>query len=190
MDTELREAVGIFADAKSLESAAQELMNQGFDRSLLSLIATESVLAEKLGGHLDTSKSLVDSDDAPRIAYTDHSELSLGQGAIISGLFYLGAMIGTGVVFASGGAPLVALIAATVGGVSGGGIGAALSNRLGQAVADKVSDEVARGGIILWVRTVDAEHEALALKIMRDSGASDVHAQGVMDEPDSNAPQV
>lgn len=181
MSDTVREVVGIFHDAKSLEKAADALMSGGIDRSLLSLIATEDVLREKLGGKLGSAEDLADDESVPRISYADHSEVSLGQGALISGLFYVGAMIGTGVVFASGGAPLVALIAGTVGGVSAGGIGAALSMRLGQVVAGKVEDEVARGGLILWARTPTPESEEKALKIMRDCGAYDVHAHGLPD---------
>ena len=48
-DTFSREAVGIFHDEKSLRSAADALMISGFDRSYLSLLASDRAVDEKLG---------------------------------------------------------------------------------------------------------------------------------------------
>ena len=50
-DTFSREAVGIFHDEKSLRSAADALMISGFDRSYLSLLASDKAVDQKLGHH-------------------------------------------------------------------------------------------------------------------------------------------
>jgi len=42
--------------------------------------------------------------------------------------------------------------------------------------------QLARGGLLLWVHTNDAEHEERACRILNENGAADVH---VHDLPES-----
>lgn len=174
----LREVVGAFRDAGSLENAAQALMSHGFDRARLSLIATESAVEEKFGSRMMRVEQLQDDPETPRIAYVDHYELAIGQGALIGGLFYVGAMVATGAVVMSGGALLPALAAAAAGGLGAGGLGALFASKLQKEVADKIADEVERGGLILWVRTAGPNNDILAERIMRENGAYEAHMHG------------
>lgn len=172
-----REVVGVFHDAPALEDAADALMSNGFDRAALSLIATEAVVEKELGSKLVRVEQLADNPDVPRIAYINHSDLAIGQGALIGGLFYVGAVAGTAAVLASGGTMLLALAAAAAGGAGGGGIGAVLGAWLNKETADKIGDEIARGGLVLWVRTHSKDEDDRALKIMTDNGAYHAHAE-------------
>lgn len=174
----LREAVGAFHDVQALENAAQALMSNGFDRSRLSLIAAESAVREKFGSQVMSVTQLEDNPTTPRIEYADPSDVAIGQGALMGGLFYLGAMVGTGAVLISGGALLPAFAAAAAGGVGGGALGAVFASKLKTEVAHKIADEVDRGGLILWVHTMDAENDALAESLMQQNGAYDVHVNG------------
>lgn len=173
-----REVVGVFNGVAALESAAQGLMSGGFDRTLLSLLATDEAVTAHYGGRMVRVEQLEDDPDAPRIAYVDRDTLGVGQGALIGGLFYLGAAVATGAVLVSGGALLPALAAAIAGGVGGGALGGALAGRLGAETGEKIGAELQRGGLLLWVRTRDAEDDAKAIAIMRESGASEVHVNG------------
>jgi len=177
-DSNIREVVGAFRDVDSLESAAEALMSNGFDRNLLSLVASEETVQDKLGHRVRRVEELIDDPATPRISYVDRDTAAIGEGAIVSGLVYLGAMAATGAVLVSGGALLPAVAAAAAGGIGGGGLGALLASRMNAAVADKIAAEVDRGGLILWVRTDSDEADALAQQLMRDNGAHDVHAHG------------
>ncbi|WP_036281838.1 hypothetical protein [Methylocystis sp. ATCC 49242] len=45
----MREVVGVFTDADTLQAAIDELMSSGFDRAEISLLAGEKAVDEKLG---------------------------------------------------------------------------------------------------------------------------------------------
>ena len=171
-----REVVGVFHDVTSLEDAASTLMSNGFDRSGLTLIATEDVVRKELGSRVVRVEQLEDYSGTPRIAYVNREDLAIGQGALIGGLFYLGAMAGTAAVLMTGGAMLPALAVAAATGIGGGSLGALLASLLQAETGKKISDEIERGGLILWVRTHPQEEDDRAIGVMRDNGAYDVHA--------------
>ncbi|MDB5713768.1 MAG: hypothetical protein JWO15_1165 [Sphingomonadales bacterium] len=176
MEDNSREVVGTFHDVKALEEAANVLMSSGFDRSALSLIATEVVVQKQFGSRLTKVEKLEDHPDTPRIAYMNHDDVAIGRGALISGFSYLGAVVGTVAVLTSGGALLPAVAVAAAGGVGGGSLGALLGSWLNAETAKKISDEVERGGLILWVRTHSPDEDDQASDIMISNGAYGVHA--------------
>jgi hypothetical protein len=63
-------------------------------------------------------------------------------------------------------------------GLGAGSLGAVLAAILQNETADKISGEDERGGLILWVRALQGNDDDLAIQIMRDHGAYDVHAHG------------
>jgi hypothetical protein len=178
MSENIREVVGTFHDAGALESAAEALMSNGFDRAHLSLIATEAAVKEKFSSRVTRVEQLQDDPATPRIAYVNRDDLAIGKAALIGGLFYVGSVVATGAVLMSGGALLPALAAAAAGGLGAGGLGTVLASILQSETADKISAEVERGGLILWVRAHQGNDDDLAMQIMRDHGAYDVHAHG------------
>ena len=115
-DTFSREAVGIFHDEKSLRSAADALMISGFDRSYLSLLASDKAVDQKLGHHYDRVAELEDDPDVPTQAYVGSDSRVEGQAAVIGGLVYVGAIASIGAIVASGGTATIALIGAMVAG--------------------------------------------------------------------------
>ncbi|MDB5714192.1 MAG: hypothetical protein JWO15_1589 [Sphingomonadales bacterium] len=176
METTSREVVGTFHDVEALEATANVLMSSGFDRAALSLIATEDVVRKQFGSRLTKVENLGDHPDTPRIAYMNHDDVAIGRGALIGGLSYLGAVAGTAAVLTSGGAALPALAVAAAGGVGGGSLGALLGSWLNAETAKKISDEVERGGLILWVGTHSIDDDERASDIMIANGAYGVHA--------------
>ena len=73
------EVVGVFHDVTSLEDAANTLMSNGFDRSGLTLIATEDVVRKELGSRVVRVEQLEDYSGTPRIAYVNRDDLAIGQ---------------------------------------------------------------------------------------------------------------
>ena len=175
-DTFSREAVGTFHDEKSLRSAADALMISGFDRSYLSLLASDRTVDQKLGRHYQRIAELEDDPDVPTQAYVGTDSRVEGQAALVGGFVYVGAIASIGAVVASGGAATLALIGAVLaGGAGGGALGAVLARLLNKRHAAKLETQLGRGGLLLWVRTPQAEHEQRAIDILKQHGAEDVH---------------
>ena len=67
-------------------------------------------------------------------------------------------------------------IAAAVGaGAGGGAAGALLAQFIGGYHAQRLEEQLARGGILLWVRTPDRCSERLACNILERNGGAGVH---------------
>ena len=72
------------------------------------------------------------------------------------------------------GAPLAAVAA----GAGVGAAGALVGRKLSHDTLSFLDAELARGGVLLWVRTPDESAEARAIHVLRRH-ASDVHGQSV-----------
>lgn len=175
----VREAVGVFSNAASLERAAEALQSEGFDRSALSLLAAEPVVEAKLGHRYEKVAELEDDPAVPRSVFIPRASLSEAEGGIIGGLAYVGAVATAGAIVASGGAIAGAMIAAALAGGAGGLIGSVLADILDRAHAERLAQHLERGGLILWVRTRDASEEERAMRILRAYDGTDVHVHAL-----------
>jgi hypothetical protein len=154
----VREAVGVFHDEKSLQSAVDELLIADFDRSYLSLLAGNAAVEEKLG---HVYEKVAELEDDSRAAY--------------QALAYVGAIGAVGAIVASGGTIAAAILGAVAAGGTGGVIGGYLARFLDQHHATYLQDQLDRGGLLLWVRVPDPEHEQRALDTLKRWSADDVH---------------
>jgi len=177
--TDIREAVGIFDDARTLQSAIDELESAGFDRADISLLAGEETVAEKLGHRYRKAEELEDDPKVPRTAFVSTESIGDAEGGLIGGLLYVGAVAAAGAVVASGGALLPVIASAALGGGSGAAIGAVLARLIDRHHADYLQKQLDHGGLLLWVRTWDAAHEARAVDILRRHTAHDVHVHSI-----------
>jgi hypothetical protein len=175
VDTRIREAVGVFHDERSLQSAVDTLLISGFDRSCLSLLANQRTIDSKVGHRFEKVADLEDDPAVPKRAYVGIDSRTEGEAAIVGGLFYVGAVAAAGVIVASGGTATAALIVGAVVGGGGGLIGVALVQSLEHRHANQLQAQLDRGGLLLWVRTPAPEDERRAVDILRAHGADDVH---------------
>jgi len=171
VDTAIREAVAVFHDEKSLQSAVDALPIVGFDRSYLSLLAGQHSIEAKLGHRFEKVSELEDEPEVPTQAYIGVDSRTEGKGVLVGVLFYVGACAAAGAVVASGGTAAAALIA----GGGGGLVGAAFARFLEQRHAHRLQEQLDRGGLVLWVRTPTLEDEQRAVETLRVNGADDVH---------------
>jgi hypothetical protein len=169
------EAVGVFHDADSLQAAVDELLSRGFDRAELSVLAGHDTVARTLGRDYRDARELEDDPAVPTTAFVPRETLGDAEGAVIGTFLYLPAVIGTVAVVASGGTLAAAIAAAAIGGGAGAGIGALLSVLIERHHARYLADQLERGGLLLWVRTRDAAHEAKAQEVLKRHSAGDVH---------------
>mgnify|MGYP005847874007 CR=1 FL=1 len=175
----VREAVGVFKDAKALEAAIDELESHGFDRAEISLLAGEAAVDEKLGHHYRKASDVEDNPDAPRTAYVGTEAIGDAEGGLIGGLFYVGAVAAAGAIVASGGTLAAVIGGAALAGGAGGAVGVFLASLVGEHHAEYLQKQLDHGGMLLWVRTRDEAHEQRARDIMSKHSASDVHIHDI-----------
>ena len=170
--TAVTEAVAVFHDVSDLDAAVEELRAAGFDKDDISLLATEQAVNRKLGHRYERVEELEDDPAAPRVAYRTRTSLGDSEDRLIGSLTYLPAVVAAGTVVASAG-----VVAAAVTGtaIAGALIGTVLSHWLDKSHAEHLQEQLDRGGLLLWVRTPDAESQQRALAILTRHSAHDVH---------------
>jgi len=171
----VREAVGVFDSQDRMQAAIDELLISGFDRAELSLLAGEKALEEKLGGRYKRVTEFEDDGEAPRTIYVDTESRGGAKGGLIGGLMYVGGVVAVGAVAASGGTLAAIVGAAALAGGAGALIGSLLAGWVGDRHARHIQEQLDRGGLLLWVRTWDAEKEKRAVEIMSRHSGRDVH---------------
>jgi len=183
-----REAVGVFHDVGSLDTAIDALQSAGFDRAEISLLAEETTVTEKLGHGYAKVAELEDDADVPRAVYVGREGVAQGQAAVVGGLFMLGSLAATSLVVASGGALATVALAALAGGGGGGVLGSVFSSLLGKHHADHIESQLKKGGLLLWIGIRDDEHEQRAVDILTEHSADDVHVHDIhhVHDPEAN----
>lgn len=171
----VREAVGVFHSADSLQGAIDDLLQSGFHRAELSLLASEHAVDQKLGHRYRKVSSLEDDPVIPRAAYVSPEAIGDAEGGLIGILLYVGAVAAAGAIVASGGTLTAAILGAALSGGVGSVIGAFLARLLGEEHGQQLQAQVDRGGLLLWVRTWDAADEKRAMGILSKHAGQDVH---------------
>lgn len=175
----VREAVAVFQTEKDMQAAIDDLLTHGFNRAEISLLASTEAVETKLGHRYRSVRELEDDPDAATIAYATTEATGAAEGAVIATLTYLGALAAFVPVVAGGGALAAALIAMGVGGGGGATIGALLARLIEKHHADYIADQLSHGGLVLWVRTWNADDEVAAVRILKSHAGGDVHVHGV-----------
>lgn len=162
----VREAVGIFHDRDGFQAAVDDLAMAGFAPHEMSLMAGDEAVRAKFGQVPTDIRQAKDDPDMPRQGLVSPEEVGDAQGMAIGVPAYIGAILGTGVVIASGGTALAAVAAAALAGGAGGGVGALLANWIGGQRENLLQQQLDKGGLLLWVNLRDAERERLAREII------------------------
>jgi hypothetical protein len=178
-DETVREAVGVFASAETLQAAIDELQSSGFDRAELSLLADERTVDQKLHRHYRKVTELEDDAEVPRAAYVSPESVGAGEGALIGSLLYVGMVTAGGMIVASGGTLAAALAGAAIAGGVGGMLGTMLATLVGDRYARYIEEQLNHGGLLLWVRTWDPGDESRAVEILKRHSGRDVHIHGI-----------
>ncbi len=175
---ELREVVGVFDAVDKLQSAIDDLLTGGFDRSEISLLAEADKVRQKLGDNELSANELEDSPAAPRTPYIDRESLNIGKASIVGVLFYVGVIVGAGLAFAYGLSLTSAIAIGLLIGGAAGALGLLISKLVGDRQANWAQSQLKHGGLLLWARAWNDERERAAIDIMRRHGGRDVHAHG------------
>jgi len=176
---QVRETVAAFKNVAELEAAIDELLESGFNRSEISLLASEKAVEEKLGHYYEKPLEIEDDPEAPRVAYVSKESIGAAEGALIGGPLYVAAATAAGLVIAAGGPIVAAITAMTISGSAGALIGAVLAGYVGKKYARHIEEQLEHGGIVLWVNLRDAAHEARAAEILQKYAVGDLHVHEV-----------
>ncbi|HUC18366.1 MAG TPA: hypothetical protein VMA37_11865 [Acetobacteraceae bacterium] len=164
-----REVVAVFDTAEALEGAIFGLETHGFDRAAFSVLASEHEVERSLGHRFRRVEEMEDEPKAPRETFFSRVSRVEAEFGLAPGLALIGA-----VAFGLGSAPIALPMLVAAG--SGAAIGAVLGRLIHQHHAERLSEQLARGGLVLWVNVRNADEEHKAMAALRLSGARDVHA--------------
>lgn len=169
MSEAIREVVAVFDDAEDLERAVFELETHGFDRAAFSLLATEHAVKEKLGREYQRVEEMVDRPDAPRETFFSRVSRIEAELGIVAGLASLGGLAAAGL------SASVITIPMLIAAGAGAAVGAVFSGSLHCHHAQRLQEQLSRGGLVLWVSVRNPEQEQKALEVLRAQPAHDVH---------------
>ncbi len=172
-----REALGLFDDMNNLQAAIRALETTAFPRDAISILGHRQMI-EKDFGTAQIQPYLAESDpSAPRAAPVRDEEHTIGATVLVGCGTYIGA-VAAGIALAPASVP-VTLMAIILAGGSGAAIAGALVQQLKRRHDKNIHEQVAQGGLLMWVHTPDAERERLACDILEQFGAHDVHVQDI-----------
>ncbi|SEK84976.1 hypothetical protein [Pacificibacter marinus] len=169
------EAVGVFDSFETLQAAIYDLRMSGFSRLDISLLGDKKAMKEKLGSAYWQANDLEDNPDAPRAAFVSEEAIGELEGAIGGGFFFLGSAIAMAAMLTPVSTLAASIAAIAIGGGPAAVVGTLLARRVGQHHKDYYANQIHNGGILLWVRTVDAAKEDVAVKILKGHSGKDVH---------------
>jgi hypothetical protein len=159
----IREAVAVFDEPASLEAAMSDLQSNGVDRADLSILAPPSPANSERGDMSGRNRNRA----MLRKAAVSDTDIRQGRVLATSLAATIAGFAAAGVTVATGGVAAAVIGAAAVA-AGGAGIAATLiGRRLDEEHASFLDAQLARGGVLLWVRTRDPEAEKTVLEVLR-----------------------
>jgi hypothetical protein len=173
----VREAVAIFDSRDALQKAIDDLSMAGFERHDLSVLANDQTIREHLGHVPDRVEDAAHDPSVPRQSYLSPEDVGSHKGVAVGLPAYVGAIVATGAILATGGTALAAAAAAAAAGAGGGALGSVLSQWITDKRNEPMLQQLDKGGILLWVHVANAERERIAREILarHASRPVDVH---------------
>lgn len=153
--------VGLFDTRESAQGAVQDLIDAGFDRAKISIVAADpqgTMYKETTDGMTENLAG-------------EGARTGLTSGAVVGGL--LGLLIGTGLIFVPAGfavaGPIAGLIA---GGAAGAATGGIIGGLIGMGIpsdqADYYAEGIRRGGTLVALQAIDDRIEEAHTILDRD----------------------
>ncbi len=174
-----REAVGVFSDPNALETAVNELEVSGFDRASISVLGSDAEVRKRVGRPYGNVAEIEDDARAPRASFEPESERIENQAATVVFPLYIGGLAGAAAVVAAGGALALAIAVAIIASAAGVTLGGLLAGAIAEHHATRIEEQIAQGGLVLWVKVADSNAEKRALAVLENCGAHDVHIHEV-----------
>jgi hypothetical protein len=163
----------VFAEVAPFRKVLRALVGAGFDQTDVSVLAPHQAVADHFDGIVPAPPQLADRPDTPRRDLEPESTVEAVVHAIAEGLSVIGALGAAGAAYAVGGPVGVA-----------SGAGAAVETSVEEVLDRFVEDGLARrfkenladGGLVVWVRVRDREAAERARDLLAKHGGSEIHA--------------
>ena len=159
----IREAVGVFADPKSLETAAESLTQAGFSDDRFTLLTTDGSVKEHLDHLFESTGDDSDSAFSPRKEGDDATH-GIGRG-----LAFTGQTVAAGAVVASAAALGGPVVVGLAGAAAVGAAGAAMISVITQDDVDDLQEHLNQGHLLLCARLEDDADERAAKAALADN---------------------
>lgn len=179
----VREVVGVFVSADALDAAVDHLSAAGFHRSSISVLGTDDKVKGKIAHHYRRVTEIEDDECAPRAAFVSRRVRLAGEMTTVVIPLYIGGLLGAAAVVASGGALAVAIAGLILGSATGASIGGLLADAVAQHHARRIEEQLAQGGLVLWVRVLDQQSQQRALAVLERAGARHLHVHELRVRP-------
>lgn len=175
-----QEIVGTFPSPEALENAVAEITSAGWDRSELSILAQHSVLGEE---HVPgDSGRLADDPQTDHQAVVTDTDVRQGRTLAAGTLGVVAAFVASGATILTGGTALAAIVGAAVAGGGAAAVVEGAASVAGQKRNDFMREQLAGGGMLLWVKIDDPAEGEEARTIMTRHGATNIHMHPVASE--------
>ena len=168
MPNRIREVVGVFDGTDALEDVVFDLETKGFDRGAFSLLASEHTVKRKLGHRYRRVQDMEDEPKAPRETFFSRASRLEAEFGPAPALALIAA-----VAFGLGSAAITLPILIAAG--TGAAVGVLLGRMFHRSYAERIQEQVERGGLLLWVSVYNRQQERKALSAFKAHGARDVH---------------
>ena len=171
------EVVALFQAEAEFDRALAALTGAGIAAERISLLASCDTVEAKLGNRYARVADLEDHPEAPRVAYEPAGETDQCQHTVVGALTFVAAAFG--LMLASSGGLAAMIVAATAAGGTVASVGEVLKWLVGQDHSRHHEEQLARGGLLLWVRADTAEEADRAKAVLEREGGEDVHCHSI-----------
>ena len=168
------EVVGIFKSIEELNESVDELFSIGFNQSSLSVLSRNQINKQKDKEAVESVASLADNRETLRTSFQAEENISLAEGAIISGLMYIGGVGTSAVVIITKGADSNLFLASAIG-IIATIIGIILAIMLNKYHKQYIEYQLRNGGLILWVHLKEKSQSHDVIKILKFYNATKIH---------------
>lgn len=171
----VREVVGVVDDREALDALIDQLLLAGVDRGRISLMGCREAILDKLHHYYVEPTLLAEVGDLPRRSLVTRDDATALTALTFGTLVAIGSLAAGAAVLASGGAVAAALAAAGGGAGLAGIVARGLKRRvMGEADPNALEEDLAMGGLIVFVEPADDEQAAEVEAIVREH-ARNVH---------------
>jgi hypothetical protein len=177
----LREVVAVFRSLDAVERAGDALLEAGFDRADIDVIAPPDEVRRTLGKlAYAPPEELASLPDTPRQPFVTEDDAMNTKIVFAATAGALVAMLTAFAVFVSGASPLRTAGWALFLGLAAAGGGFLIGQQVsGQAKLKGLGRLVEQRGIVMWVRVRSDEHAAHAREMLLAHGGTAVHVHEI-----------
>jgi hypothetical protein len=170
-----REAIALFRDPEAFNGAISDLTSAGVDRADMSILAQEAILEGTVSQPYRDTSLAADNPNTPRQAVFSDTDVQQGRTLLTSMASVIAALAASGTVVLTGGAAQPALAAAATAGAGVGAIGALVGKQVGDERRRYLEEQMAHGGILLWIKISNPAQEVRMRQILERHAARDIH---------------